>query len=125
MSDTAFQDIFALQTVLQNIEIRLSARIENGWKKLLAIVTGLEWKKLASNEFKLFIIIVYRDGDIVLHYTNGEFAATVKRVTWFTDSKKSVEAICFDPTATWLLAVGKGKKILIQAVHSAKLNESF
>lgn len=42
MSDTPFQDIFALRTVLENIEIRLSARIENGWKKLLALVTGLE-----------------------------------------------------------------------------------
>lgn len=39
MSDAAFQDIFTLKTVLKDIEIRLSTRIEYGLKKLLGLVT--------------------------------------------------------------------------------------
>lgn len=49
----------------------------------------------------------YREGDILLHYTYGELPPIVKRLAWFTDSKKTIQAICFDPTATWLLAVSK------------------
>lgn len=47
----------------------------------------------------------YSDGDIVLHYTYGELTPVLKRVPWFTDNHKLIQAICFDPSATWLLVV--------------------
>lgn len=43
----------------------------------------------------------------MLHYTYGELPPVVKRVPWLTDSSKVIQAICFDPTATWLLVVCK------------------
>lgn len=55
----------------------------------------------------MLFLFACRDGDIVLYYSQKDFPPTLRRVTWFTDSKKSVQAICFDPSATWLLAVCK------------------
>ncbi|XP_019873194.2 uncharacterized protein LOC109601394 [Aethina tumida] len=79
------QNIFELQCILQNINIRLCARIESGVKQLLAIITS--------------------DGEVVLHYTYGEMVPIVKRVPWFSDRNKVIQAVCFDPSATWLLVI--------------------
>lgn len=49
----------------------------------------------------------FRDSAIVLHYTYGAFVPLLKQIPWFTDTCKSIEAICFDPSATWLLVVCK------------------
>nr|XP_015840194.1 PREDICTED: uncharacterized protein LOC103312885 [Tribolium castaneum] len=82
---TAAQDVFTLKCILNNIKIRLCSRIESGVKQLLALITS--------------------DNDVVLHYTYGELSPVIKRVPWLSDSNKVIQAICFDPTATWLLVV--------------------
>nr|XP_023021233.1 uncharacterized protein LOC111509680 isoform X1 [Leptinotarsa decemlineata] len=86
MSLDVTQDIFEIQPLLQNIKIKLCARCENGVKQILALVTRY-------------------DNDVVLHYTYGEMTPILKRVPWFTDGHKEIEAICFDPSASWLLVV--------------------
>jgi hypothetical protein len=48
---------------------------------------------------------VSSDDEVVLHYTYGELPSVIKRIPWLTDSNKLIQAICFDPTATWLLVV--------------------
>lgn len=48
---------------------------------------------------------IFRDGDIVLHYTFGGLPSVIKHIPWFTESEKTIEGICFDPTATWLLVL--------------------
>ncbi|KAI4462030.1 regulator of chromosome condensation [Holotrichia oblita] len=85
MSQFLLQDIFELKCLVRNIDVRLNCRIENGVKQLLALVTN--------------------DGDIILHYNYGELPSVFKRIPWFTESSKIIQAICFDPTATWLLVV--------------------
>ncbi|CAG9862070.1 unnamed protein product [Phyllotreta striolata] len=85
MSANSVQDIFEIKSILENISIKFCARCENGVKQLLALVTS--------------------DGDVVLHYTYGELCPVLKRIPWFNDSFKQLEAICFDPSATWLLVV--------------------
>ncbi|XP_018572762.1 uncharacterized protein LOC108912084 isoform X2 [Anoplophora glabripennis] len=85
MSVQTTQDIFEIVPLIQNINVKLCARCENGVKQILALITG--------------------DGDIVLHYTYGELTPVLKRVPWFTDNHKLIQAICFDPSATWLLVV--------------------
>jgi hypothetical protein len=82
---TTAQDVFELKCILRNIKIRLCSRIESGVKQLLALVTS--------------------DDEVVLHYTYGELPSVIKRIPWLTDSNKLIQAICFDPTATWLLVV--------------------
>lgn len=49
----------------------------------------------------------FSDGDVVLYYTYGDLTPVLKRIPWFNDSRKVIQAICFDPTATWLLVVCK------------------
>uniref|UniRef100_A0A1Y1KHK1 RCC1-like domain-containing protein n=1 Tax=Photinus pyralis TaxID=7054 RepID=A0A1Y1KHK1_PHOPY len=85
MMSLPLQNLFDLSCLLDNIDIQLCCRTENGIKQLLALVTG--------------------EGDIVLHYIYGELSAVVKRLTWFNESGKKIQAICFDPTCTWLLVV--------------------
>nr|CAH7724512.1 unnamed protein product [Callosobruchus chinensis] len=85
MSLIAAQDIFELCPLIENINIKLCARSENGVKQLLALVTS--------------------EGDVVLHYTYGELTPVVRQIPWFNDAQKKIQAICFDPSATWLLAV--------------------
>ncbi|KAJ8969559.1 hypothetical protein NQ317_016591 [Molorchus minor] len=85
MSSKAAENIFGLIPLIQNINIKLCARCENGVKQILALITS--------------------DEDVVLHYTYGELSPVIKRVPWFTDGQKQIQAICFDPSATWLLVV--------------------
>ncbi|CAH1985984.1 unnamed protein product [Acanthoscelides obtectus] len=85
MSLNAAQDIFELCPLIENIDIKLCARCENGVKQLLALVTS--------------------GGDLVLHYAYGELTPVLRRIPWLNDSQKTIQAICFDPSATWLLAV--------------------
>lgn len=76
-------NIFERKCILTDIDIKLSARIENGVKQLLALVT--------------------QDGDLVLHYNFGGVPPILKHIPWYTDSEKVIQNICFDPSATWLL----------------------
>lgn len=85
MSVNSIQDIFEIKPLLENISIKLCARCENGVKQILALITS--------------------EGDVVLHYTYGELTPVLKRIPWFNDSFKQLEALCFDPSATWLLVV--------------------
>ncbi|KAF5306974.1 hypothetical protein FQR65_LT07196 [Abscondita terminalis] len=93
MSLLPLQELFHIKCLLSNIEINLSCRIESGIKQLLALVT--------------------EDGDIILHYIYGELPAVIKHLPWFNDSCKKIQAICFDPTSTWLLAVGLDSSLWI------------
>ncbi|XP_045473518.1 uncharacterized protein LOC123679961 [Harmonia axyridis] len=79
------QDIFEIKCLIKNIDIELCARIESEEKQLLALVT--------------------RNCDVVLHYSNGDLPIVLKRIPWFSNSNKAIKALCFDPTATWLLVV--------------------
>lgn len=58
--------------------------------------------------------MISSDGDVVLHYTYGELTPVIKRIPWLNDCRKTIEAICFDPTATWLLAVCTLKYSLLE-----------
>nr|XP_022917889.1 uncharacterized protein LOC111427131 [Onthophagus taurus] len=87
------QDIFDLKAILKDIDIRLNCRIESGIKQLLAIITN--------------------EGDIIVHYTYGELPAIVKRIPWFSESNKTIQAICFDPSATWLLVTCSDNSLYI------------
>ncbi|KAL3269950.1 hypothetical protein HHI36_009006 [Cryptolaemus montrouzieri] len=78
-------DIFELKCLLQNINIKLCARIESGVKQLLALVT--------------------HNSDIILHYSFGELPVVLKRIPWYASKSRFIQAICFDPTATWLLVI--------------------
>ncbi|XP_044753583.1 uncharacterized protein LOC123312995 [Coccinella septempunctata] len=79
------QDIFELKCLIRNIDIKLCARIESDEKQLLALVT--------------------RNRDVILHYSYGEFPIVLKRIQWFVTNNKNIQALCFDPTATWLLII--------------------
>ncbi|XP_025828979.1 uncharacterized protein LOC112904044 [Agrilus planipennis] len=85
MARTNLEDLFQLKCLLNNLDIKLAARVENGVKQLVALVL--------------------KTGDIVLYYTYGELPSVVRRIPWFTGKTKEVQAICFDNTATWLLTV--------------------
>lgn len=45
------------------------------------------------------------EGDILLYYNYGELKPVLKRIPWYTDNNKAIQALCFDPTATWLLVI--------------------
>jgi WD40 repeat protein len=63
---------------------------------------------------------VSSDDEVVLHYTYGELPSVIKRIPWLTDSNKLIQAICFDPTATWLLVVSiDGSLYIIPALSLA------
>ncbi|XP_028138515.1 uncharacterized protein LOC114332924 [Diabrotica virgifera virgifera] len=85
MSVNSAHDIFEIKPLVENINIKLCARRENGVKQLLALLTS--------------------EGDVVLYYTYGELTPVLRRIPWFNDSFKQIEALCFDPSATWLLVV--------------------
>ncbi|XP_057652123.1 uncharacterized protein LOC130891409 isoform X2 [Diorhabda carinulata] len=85
MSLNSAHDVFEITPLLENINIKLCARCENGVKQILALLTS--------------------EGDIVLYYIYGELAPVLRRIPWFNDTFKQIEAICFDPSATWLLVV--------------------
>ncbi|KAJ8917788.1 hypothetical protein NQ315_010694 [Exocentrus adspersus] len=91
MSLITAQEVFELVPLIQNIAVKLCARCENGVKQILALITG--------------------DGDIILYYTYGELTPVLRRVPWFTDNHKLIQAIGFDPSATWLLVSTNAKKI--------------
>ncbi|XP_017773369.1 PREDICTED: uncharacterized protein LOC108560363 [Nicrophorus vespilloides] len=93
MAQATLQDLFELQCVLRNVQIIRCARVENGVKQLLALVTS--------------------NGEIVLHYTFGELPAVIKRIPWLTETAKSIEALCFDPFANWLLVVTQDSSLYI------------
>ncbi|XP_060528037.1 uncharacterized protein LOC132703033 [Cylas formicarius] len=85
MSLPVIQNVFELKCLLENINIKLCAYCESGVKQILALITS--------------------DNEIVLYYCYGELPPTVKRIPWFSDSHKQIQAICFDASATWLLIV--------------------
>ncbi|KAK5645426.1 hypothetical protein RI129_006726 [Pyrocoelia pectoralis] len=87
------QNLFDIKCLLDKIDIQLCCRTENGIKQLLALVTD--------------------EGDIVLHYVYGELSAVVKRLSWFNESGKKIQAICFDPTCTWLLVIAIDSSLYI------------
>lgn len=49
----------------------------------------------------------FRNGDIVLHYTFGDLPAVLKHIPWLQEMAKTIQALCFDTTGTWLLVVSK------------------
>ncbi|KAK4876051.1 hypothetical protein RN001_012473 [Aquatica leii] len=87
------QELFHIKCLLSNVDISLCCRIESGIKQLLALVTD--------------------EGDVILHYIYGELPAVIKHLPWFNDSSKKIQAICFDPTSTWLLVVGLDSSLFI------------
>lgn len=98
------QDIFELKCVLKNINVKSCCRIENGEKKLLAILND--------------------EGDILLHYTYGDLRSVLKRIPWYTELSKAIQALCFDPTATWLLTVSlDGSVHIIPALSLVDKNQ--
>ncbi|CAG9760775.1 unnamed protein product [Ceutorhynchus assimilis] len=84
MAQLFTQEIFELKPLIKSIGIKVCAQNRNGVKQILALVT--------------------EDYDIALHYCYGELPPVVKRIPWISDSSKQIQAVCFDPTATWLLA---------------------
>ncbi|XP_050304400.1 uncharacterized protein LOC126741961 [Anthonomus grandis grandis] len=85
MAQLFTQEIFELKPLIKSIDIKLCAQNRNGVKQILALIT--------------------EENDIVIYYCYGELPAIIKRIPWITDSGKSIQAACFDPTATWLLVV--------------------
>ncbi|KAF5298189.1 hypothetical protein FQA39_LY02613 [Lamprigera yunnana] len=92
----SLQEFFDLKCMLNNINVHLCCRSESGVKQLLALVT--------------------EPGDIVLHYIYGELSPVIKHLTWFNDSSKKIQAICFDPTSTWLLVAALDSSLYIVPV---------
>jgi hypothetical protein len=79
-----------------------------------AVLSNREWSETTTGPShkvsSCFVSIrllhsVSSDDEVVLHYTYGELPSVIKRIPWLTDSNKLIQAICFDPTATWLLVV--------------------
>lgn len=74
-----------MKCLIANVDVRFCARVENGVKQLIALIT--------------------ENGDIVLHYTFGDLPAVLKHIPWLQEMAKTIQALCFDTTGTWLLVV--------------------
>jgi hypothetical protein len=83
-------DFLSLKKILHNVEIKNSAAsdFENGCKyQMLAVVT--------------------LNDEIILRYTSSDGAETIlKKIDWFCEKKKIIQAVAFDPSpAAWLLVL--------------------
>lgn len=83
------KEFLSLKKILHNVEIKSSSvsDAENGCKyQMLAIVTIQD--------------------EIILRYTSESNEIILKKIDWFSEKKKIIQAVAFDPSpAAWLLVL--------------------
>ncbi|KAH1017237.1 hypothetical protein HUJ05_007910 [Dendroctonus ponderosae] len=98
MAQLFTQEIFELKPLVKSIDLKLCTENRNGVKHILALITC--------------------DNEIVLYYSYGDLSPVVKIIPWFSDSSKSIQATCLDPTATWLLITCLDSSLyIVPALH--------
>ncbi|XP_012270806.1 uncharacterized protein LOC105694570 [Orussus abietinus] len=84
-TDFIEEGLFELQCLIKATGICLSAFCELHGRKLLAFTT--------------------ENTDLILHYRReAKSPSILKRVLWFQNLRKTITALCFDPSGSWLLA---------------------
>lgn len=83
------KEFLSLRKILHNLEVKCSAvsDVENGCKyQMLAVVTLQD--------------------EIILRYASESSEVILKKIDWFCEKKKIIQAVAFDPSpAAWLLAL--------------------
>lgn len=83
------KDFFALRKIFKNVEIKLSASASDA---------------VSESKYHLLCIVTIND-EIILRYASESSDVILKKVDWFFEKKKIIQAISFDPSAAWLLVL--------------------
>lgn len=74
---------------------------------ILAVLEGIYPTYHIANP-SICLLSLYRNGDLILYYTNGEAPAVLRRVPWFLEREKRITSLSFHPAGSWLLVTGTG-----------------
>ena len=79
------KEFLSLRKIFHNVEIKLSA-------------VG------ADVNYQLICLVTLHD-EIILRYTSLSSDVILKKIDWFAQKKKIIQAVAFDPSAAWLLVL--------------------
>lgn len=84
------KEFFSLRKIFHNVEIKLSA-------------VGVDVVDDESN-YQLVCLVTLQD-EIILRYTSLSSDVILKKIDWFAQKKKIIQAVALDPSAAWLLVL--------------------
>lgn len=83
------KDFLSLKKILHNVEIKTSD------------ITDVQ----GECKYQMLAVVTNND-EIVIRYTSDSSETILKKIDWFSEKKKIIQAVAFDPSpAAWLLVL--------------------
>lgn len=82
------KEFLCLKKIIKNVDIKLSA-------------VGSD---VDETNYQLICLVTIQD-EIILRYTSESSDVILKKIDWFAEKKKIIQAVALDPSAAWLLVL--------------------